>query len=367
MASSIDSLIEEVRKKHRLSGLTLDAFARASGLKPHRLAGFHRQGWNPTASTLRALLDDPVNVPAPTPDRQCEQSDWLFGGLAARYLELEAYPRKRSALYEEQMLQRHILPVWSGQRVRDLTSADVLRLIDAIADTGYPSVANRVLGLLRQVFTFAMRRGVIDFSPASGIRLPSQRRYVDRILTTEELRHVWHELDPALPRSSQEALRFQLVTAQRIGEVIGAHSSEFSRKDRVWQIPSERSKNRGAHVVPMSDLAWEVMEQRLAAAGADDWLFSLEGSDRPLKRNSVSAALVRGRTAEGIHVTTMDLRRTAATGMIRLGASRTTVMKVLNHCSGHVIERYDWHAYDEEKRDALERWSEWLRDHVVRG
>jgi integrase len=56
-----------------------------------------------------------------------------------------------------------------------------------------------------------------------------------------------------------------------------------------------------------------------------------------------------------------DLRRTAATGMGRLGVPRFIIDRVLAHVDRSVGGIYDrWH-YLEEKRDALERWSRELQ------
>ena len=54
-----------------------------------------------------------------------------------------------------------------------------------------------------------------------------------------------------------------------------------------------------------------------------------------------------------------DLRRTAATGMARLGITMPVVEKILNHTSGSfrgVAAVYQRHDYREEKRLALQAW-----------
>jgi integrase len=57
-----------------------------------------------------------------------------------------------------------------------------------------------------------------------------------------------------------------------------------------------------------------------------------------------------------------DLRRSAATGMARLGIDRLVIAKVLNHRSAdHATVTgliYDRHDYAKEKRAALARWAE---------
>ena len=60
-----------------------------------------------------------------------------------------------------------------------------------------------------------------------------------------------------------------------------------------------------------------------------------------------------------------DLRRTAATGMERLGIRLQVVEALLGHTAGSragVVGIYQRHAYEEEKRTALEKWAE----HITR-
>ena len=60
-----------------------------------------------------------------------------------------------------------------------------------------------------------------------------------------------------------------------------------------------------------------------------------------------------------------DLRRTAASGMAKLGVSLVVIEKVLNHVSGSlggIVGVYQRYEYAEEKRAALQLWA----DHVER-
>jgi integrase len=60
-----------------------------------------------------------------------------------------------------------------------------------------------------------------------------------------------------------------------------------------------------------------------------------------------------------------DLRRSAASGMARLGINLPVIEKVLNHSSGSfagIVAVYLRHDFAEEKRQALENWGK----HVMR-
>ncbi len=51
-----------------------------------------------------------------------------------------------------------------------------------------------------------------------------------------------------------------------------------------------------------------------------------------------------------------DLRRTAGTGMARLGVAPFTISRLLNHAEGGVTQIYRRHGYLDEKRHALNIW-----------
>lgn len=60
-----------------------------------------------------------------------------------------------------------------------------------------------------------------------------------------------------------------------------------------------------------------------------------------------------------------DLRRTAASGMARSSVPPYVVEKILNHVSGSfagVAGVYNRYGYDTEKREALEKWGDFLSD-----
>ncbi len=72
--------------------------------------------------------------------------------------------------------------------------------------------------------------------------------------------------------------------------------------------------------------------------------------------------------AAGFHDWTLhDLRRTAATGMARLGVAPHVVERVLNHVSGTfsgVAGIYNRFKYEEEMREAKERWEGRIKELV---
>ena len=51
-----------------------------------------------------------------------------------------------------------------------------------------------------------------------------------------------------------------------------------------------------------------------------------------------------------------DLRRTCASHIASMGTDRLIIGKILNHSEQGVTAVYDRHSYDQEKRQALNKW-----------
>ena len=56
------------------------------------------------------------------------------------------------------------------------------------------------------------------------------------------------------------ALEFTILTACRIGEVVGARWGEIDRANGVWTISGERMKAGREHRVPLSARALEILD-----------------------------------------------------------------------------------------------------------
>jgi integrase len=137
--------------------------------------------------------------------------------------------------------------------------------------------------------------------------------------------------------------------------------SEIDLRTRVWTIPSARSKNKHTHTVPLSGAAVAVIEEARSDARGDV-LFPDDVGKGSLRADAVSKTITKAQERFGIaHWTAHDLRRTAVTGMAKLGVSPIVLGHVINHRSvtkaGVTLGVYQQYDYDKEKREALELWA----------
>ena len=317
----------------------------------------------------------------PARDRRLERHRDRVGAvrtwndLAQRYF-AERGASKRTTPREKRLWETRFETAVGALELSDLSRSQVRALIRQMGEGGAPKYANRAHALIRQIGNFGVEIEAIETNPAHGIRKQFEESTRERVLTEGEIAAIWNRLEfVACTRPMALAIRFLLATGQRRSEVAALHARELNTKERVWIIPSSRSKNKREHVVPLSDLAMKLLAQAfhadpgLSEASFADWrgyAFS-STADRatPLDGASVSHAVLRAAKRLGFaDVRTHDLRRTCATFMTSegVGATRDTVARILNHVSavGGVTAIYDRNAYAREKRAALQAWAERL-------
>lgn len=239
------------------------------------------------------------------------------------------------------------------KRAKDIRRRDIVLLLDAIVERGATITANRVLAVTRKMFNFAVGRDIIDASPCIQILAPSKENRRERNLSEDEIKVFWDKLDDA--KMSQEirlALKFLLATAQRKSNVIGAEWKEFDLKSKWWTIPTEKSKDKQIHRVPLTPTAIKILNELKKFTGQYQFVFASPiGATRrnperqvgmfPILGSAVDHAL-RDNLTEDLktgrinvfnldYFTPHDLRRTVASIMKKSGIQQLTVKKILNH------------------------------------
>ena len=219
-------------------------------------------------------------------------------------------------------------------------------------------MANRVLEVVHKFSAWLVARDVIAVNPAAGIATPGVEQARDRFLVDGEIAALWVACDGDPIFGA--AIRAMLLTGARRSEIAQMAWAEIDADTRVWTLPAERSKNKKAHVVPLSPLAWRIISAVPRLENCPH-VFSTTGKgpianfDQFKKRLDARLNLEPWR----IH----DLRRSCASGLQRLGVRLEVTEAVLGIASGSfsgIVRVYQKYDYSSEKRAALERWS----DHI---
>ena len=333
-------------------GLSLAAARHAAAAHRHRL----EQG---------AVLVTPVTAVTPQSVRTGDKVETAV----ASFLELHVRRKNRisTARVTENIFNRIIVPAWRNRTIDSIRRRDIIDLVEDVAASGRGYHANRTCAVLSKFFAWLVARDALTFSPVTGVERPHKEKTRSRVLTDDELRVLW--LACGHEGASGEAIRLMTLTGARRGEVGGMSRREVDQDHQLWNLPAERTKNGRPHTIPLSTQAWTLIEARPRFAGCD-FVFTIDGKrvvnnwDEVKHRISAKAGITA--SSWRLH----DLRRTAASGMQKLGISVPIIEKALNHKSGTfrgIVSVYQQHDYADEIYVALQKWADYVVEYLVGG
>lgn len=344
-------------RKHTLGGYPAVDLKAARDLAQASLRAV-AEGRDPGQEKARARAASPDTVEA----------------VAERFMEQYCRRRNRPGTIRnrQQMLDTYILPRWRRRLLRDISRRDVRDLVESIAATGKLAIPNAVLELLIRMFNWAIEQEIVAASPCVGVRKPCVRRSRDRVLDDAELRNVWTAAGK-LGTAYGLVIKLLMLTGQRYGEVVNMQWGEIDLSNAVWKLPANRTKNGKAHAVPLSHPVIDILTSlSVGGNGTSERRNRRVYASRTLPRTNDSYVFptinypVQKRHLSKLLPTNMpqwtphDLRRSLATGFQRLGVRFEVTEAVLNHVGGSragIVGVYQRHAWDDEKRQALDAWA----------
>jgi integrase len=288
-------------------------------------------------------------------------------GLVEAYLVDPEKAALRSKDEIERRLRRNVIPIIGEIKLPELRRRDVRNVTDAMLRRGAKVEATRTFEDVRAIVRWAVQNEYLDANPLDGMSKPAEATSSNRVLTDDEIATLWNGLPNALAKSvqCQRIIKLCLVTGQRVGEVAGMTRAELDLKAREWRLPGSRTKNGHPHLVPLSDLAIDIIEEATADAGKGGPIFPCgKGSLSPV---AVARTILRANGTDRFGIrpwSAHDLRRSALDGMAKLGVLPHVIAHVANHRTvtkaGVTFINYVQYVYENEKRKALDQWSERL-------
>jgi len=348
--------------------------------------GRHGSPWTPTTAReecerLALMVGQGIDPALSERERRRQAVDLAFTSYIETFADGYLKAHWKHWREAERLLRREPAKVLKSKPLPTITRADIVAILDKLADR--PAVARAAYAVLRKMFAWAEGRGEIDRSPIGrGFPAPRIVAARDRTLDDEEIALAWKAAGK-LGYPFGPAYRLLFTTGARREEVSGMDWAELDRDDKEWTLPPHRAKNSQAHIVPLSNLAVEILDAIAMTAAADDvevsWPKSglvfttsgetpVSGHSKAKKRLDAAMAALLAKRAEtgGGPVRTIppwrthDIRRTVATGLQRLGVRFEVTEAVLNHVSGAksgIAGVYQRHNWKDEKRTALSAWA----------
>ena len=278
----------------------------------------------------RAMLADAMRGEDPAEARKVARKAPSVADLAVDYLERHAVPKKRpkSVRDDRRMLDAVILPKLGAKKVSSVGRRDIEAIHVTMKERPYQ--ANRVLSLSSKMFNLAVEWGWRPDNPVKGIERYQEHKR-DRWLSDDELRQLCSVLDEHTNARAANAVRLQLLTGARLGEVLASRKDDFDLQRGVWTKPSHQTKQKRTEHVPLSAQATALIASIIESSDPDSsFLFPGNKSGQPLRElKKFWSSVIRqtGITNYRRH----DNRHTYASHLVSSGLSLEIVGQLLGH------------------------------------
>jgi len=242
------------------------------------------------ARKMRQLVADGIDPIDQRKTRGAAVTALTFRQCAERYVAAHEASWRNGGKAWLASLATHVFPIFGDVAVAAVDLPLVMQAIEPIW-TAKPVTANNVRNRIEMVLDWAKVRGLRQGeNPARwkghlDTLLPNRKKIAPVVhraaLAYREIGQFMTELR-TLTDTSARVLEFQILTAARSGEVVGAQWDEIDMAERVWTIPAARMKAGRDHRVPLSEAAMTVLE-RQAELRENDFVFPGRVSGQPIR------------------------------------------------------------------------------------
>ena len=195
-------------------------------------------------------------------------------------------------------LNTYASPIIGKLTIDKVNNTHVCKILKPIWITKHET-ASRVRQRLERIFSYCIAsKHMKGPNPAAyKDNLQHLLPNVSKIISVEHHRSLNYQDVPNLisqlnnlKTTSSYALTFLIATAARTNEVIGATWKEIDLNNKVWTIPASRMKMRQEHLVPLNDIACNVLNI-IQKHNSSDFVFLNQSKSSHISNNNMRLLL----------------------------------------------------------------------------
>lgn len=163
----------------------------------------------------------------PTTDSETNYPPGTVGAMIKRYM-VEVAPKKAARTYQDnQQEAANLLKVFAPVATAAIKPMHIARYLD-VRGVKAPVRANREISLLSHIFSYAMRWGMMDTNPCTGVAKHTEKGR-DRYVTDSEFEAVKAMASPLIAT----LMEFAYLTALRKGDILAMKREQIT-DEGIW-------------------------------------------------------------------------------------------------------------------------------------
>lgn len=236
-------------------------------------------------------------------------------------------------------LNHHVLPIFGGKHLDEITSQMVSDAHVALRTKGYSlAMANKLPIVIKTIYNLARKHHIpgVTVNPGEGVRLFVLNNARERFLTQEETQRLLDALDKSDNKQLKNIIALSLLFGCRKRELLDARWEDVDLLRRNWHIPmSKTGKSRN---IPISTKALEIL-QHLPRWKDCPYVVANPKTKKPY--GNLYGVWNTARVLAGLpDVRWHDLRHSFASNLVNAGQSIYVVGKLLGHTQVKTTARY---------------------------
>ncbi|TCN87870.1 tyrosine-type recombinase/integrase [Shewanella fodinae] len=344
----------------------------------------------PLAGMIKDGIDPKVELAKEKAAKEAKQQREAKKGsieqLFNSYTEQMAADGKRTYKAVLAALEKEVYPlIPPATKAKDIQPDDIKLVLGGMIRRGAATQSNRVRSYLMAAFNYGLRHDNdpahigsavlfgIKFNPVAPIpKQTAAERVGENYLTFDEVKTLMADMEnrDGFRMGFHVAKLIQLCIyagGQRPYELTASRWDAVNWTEKTLEIVADVSKNKRAHLLPLTDTALAILEQlHQQRDPLNPYIFPHRfNTAEHLRMDSLTQGIGRYRAAKPAFkvFVARDLRRTCKTLMGALGISKDIRDRLQNHALNDVSSKhYDRYSYLPEKRRALEAWEAKLNE-----
>jgi integrase len=290
-----------------------------------------------------------------------------FKEVALEYVE----KRRKEGLAAPTMIKKKWLldfayPTLGDMAISTIKPKDVLTVLQEVEERGCFESARRLRATIGAVFRYAVATSRAEVDPTPVLRgaiIPPKVTPRAAITNPKKLGGLLRAIyDFDGQPTTIAALKLMAILFPRPGELRLSKWPEYDFEKLIWTIPSERTKMRREHQIPLPRQAIEILLGLKKVTGHAKFLFpGLAKLDRPISENTMNLALRRMGYSD-TEMTSHGFRATASTLLNESGRwSEDAIERQLAHIDKNAVRRaYARGQFWEERVRMMSWWADHL-------